>query len=118
MKNINETKRMQQLAGLIVENQEIDEAKIQIEDKVGDLYAWAGIKSKYDDKMIERYGENVVRKAEEMAPKVLEYRKKLQAIANEIKTSPEGRALLSMKFNAKRYGGDYGAAEPSVRDLF
>lgn len=114
---INEIKRMQQLAGLIVENQDIEEAKKSVEDQVGNLYAWAGIKTKYDDKMVQRYGEEVVRMAEEMAPKILEFKQKLQTIAQEIKNSPEGKILMAMKYHAKGYGGDYGATS-SIRDLF
>jgi hypothetical protein len=87
-----------------------------IEDKVADLYAYAGVRTSYDSKMIDKYGQATIQKAVEMAPKVLAYQAKLKAMANEIKTSPEGKMLLAMAKANQLYSGDSGPV--SIGDIF
>jgi len=77
------------------------------ENKVADLYAYSGIKTTYSDDMIERYGQAAVDLAIEMAPKILAFKKKLKDFAKEIKSSPEGKMLMSVAKQSRGYGGDH-----------
>ena len=99
-------------------SKKLNEAKIsKLDDKVADLYGWAGIKTKYDDDIIKRRGQNVVDRAIEMAPKVLAYRKKLKQISKDIQDSDEGKILIAMIGHARGYGGSYNQSS-NVGDLF
>jgi len=86
------------------------------EKKIADLYAYAGIRTNYDDRMVQRYGNSIVAKAIELAPKVLEFQKKLKAIAKEFKTTPEAQILFAMAQAKKGYAGDQTPA--SMGDVF
>lgn len=46
-----------------------------------DLYAYAGIKTKYSDDVIERYGQKVVDEAIKNAPKYLAFAKEVKEMA-------------------------------------
>jgi hypothetical protein len=121
--NINEIKRMQQLAGLVVENEyqesKIKEAKLsKLDDGVANLYAWAGIKTEYSDDTIKRFGKNVVNRAIEMAPKILEYKKKLKQIVKDIEDSDESKILMAMIGHGRGYAGNYGHSPANISDLF
>jgi hypothetical protein len=77
------------------------------ENKVADLYAYAGINTKYSNDMIERYGQAAVDLAIEMAPEMIKFKKKLKDFAKEIKTSPEGKMLMNVAKAGRGYGGDH-----------
>jgi hypothetical protein len=87
--------------------QSINEAKKNIENSVSDLYAFAGVKTKYDERHVERYGQEVVDKAIEMAPSILAYKKKIKEMAKEVSKSPEGKLLMKVISNSKGYGGEH-----------
>ncbi len=81
--------------------------KADIENSVADLYAYAGVKTKYDSRMVERYGQEAVDAAIEMAPAITEYKKKLKELAKEIGKSPEGKMLMKVVSANKGYGGHH-----------
>jgi len=81
--------------------------KADIENSVADLYAYAGVKTKYSNDMVERYGQEAVDTAIEMAPSITEYKKKLKEIAKEIGKSPEGKMLQKVVSAGKGYGGHH-----------
>ena len=86
----------------------VNEAKkADIENSVADLYAYAGPKTKYDERMVQRYGQDVVDKAIEMAPAIIEYQKKIKEMVKEVTKSPEGKMLMKVISNAKGYGGHH-----------
>ena len=87
-----------------------------IENKIADLYAYAGINTKYDNRMVARYGKNVVNQAIAMAPKILAYQKKVQEFAKDLKNSPEGKLLMLIAKFKKGYRGDNDFV--SVGDIF
>ena len=79
-----------------------------LENKIADLYAYAGINTKYSNDMIERYGKAAVDQAILMAPRIIEFKNKLKDIAKEIKSSPEGKMLMNVIKQSKGYGGGHG----------
>ena len=98
--------------------EQLNEAKLSsIDDKVANLYSWAGIKTKYDKDSQERFGPDVIKRAIEMAPKVIAFKKKLQKIEADIKNSDEGKILIAQVKHGRGYGGAYNA-DSSVGDLF
>ena len=102
---MNEIKRMQQIAGLLKESQ-IGEAEGDSKlNVIADLYAYRGIKSKYDDAAIERYGKNTVRIAEELAPRILAFMEEMKEVKNKIKNSSEGKMLELIVKNQLQYDG-------------
>ena len=114
---MNEFKIMQQIAGLLIES-EIKEAKGDSKlNAIADLYAYRGIKSKYDDEAIERYGKNAVRMAEELAPTILAFMKEMkEVIKDKIKNSSEGKMLGLIVKNQLQYDGARRSA--SMADVF
>jgi hypothetical protein len=113
--NINEIKRMQQLAGII------NEAKMskldELDSKVAALYAWAGVETEYDDDVASRYDQDVINRAIELAPKILAYEEKIKQIANAIRNSDEGKMLLAIRAWKGGYSGSRGSSE-DIGDLF
>ena len=102
---MNEIKRMQQIAGLLKESQ-IGEAEGDSKlNVIADLYAYRGIKSKYDDAAIESYGEDTVMMAEKLAPKILAFMEEMKEVKNKIKNSPEGKMLGLIVKNQLQYDG-------------
>lgn len=102
---MNEIKRMQQIAGLLKESQ-IGEAKGDSKlNAIADLYAYRGIKSKYDDVAVERYGKNTVKIAEELAPRILAFMEEMKEVKNKIKNSSEGKMLELIVKNQLQYDG-------------
>lgn len=102
---MNEIKRMQQIAGLLKESQ-IGEAEGDSKlNVIADLYAYRGIKSKYDDAAIESYGEDTVRMAEKLAPKILAFMEEMKEVKNKIENSPEGKMLGLIVKNKLQYDG-------------
>jgi hypothetical protein len=100
-------------------SKQLNEAKIaKLDNDVADLYAWAGIKTKYDKQSVDRYGQDVIDRAIKMAPKVLAYKKKLKQIEQDIKNSDEGKILIAIIGHGKAYGGSYFDQSSSVADLF
>lgn len=86
----------------------VNEAKkADIENSVADLYAYAGIKTKYDERMVQRYGQEAVDKAIEMAPSIIAYEKKIKEMVKEVTKSPEGKMLMKVISNSKGYGGEH-----------
>lgn len=90
------------------------------ENKVADLYAYAGISTKYSndtkERLVNHYGQDAVDLAIEMAPKILAFKKKLKDFAKEIKSSPEGKMLLNIAKQGKGYSGDH--SQVTLGDLF
>jgi hypothetical protein len=102
---MNEFKRMQQIAGLLIES-EIEEVKGDSKlNAIADLYAYRGIESKYDDEAIERYGKNTVRMAEELAPRILAFMEEMKEVKNKIENSSEGKMLGLIVKNQLQYDG-------------
>jgi hypothetical protein len=103
---MNEFQRMQQIAGLLIESQ-IGEAKGDSKSNaIADLYAYRGIKSKYDNAAIKSYGEDTVRMAEELAPTILAFMKEMkEVIKDKIKNSSEGKMLGLIVKNQLQYDG-------------
>jgi hypothetical protein len=66
-----------------------------LESKVAYLYGFAGVKTQYSDKLIERFGKKTVDLAIEMAPKIIAYETSLKKIVKEMEKSPEAKMLLS-----------------------
>ena len=88
-----------------------------IMNQVSDLYAYAGIKTSYDQSDVERYGQEVVNLSIELAPGIIQYVNKLKSISSSIKNSKEGNILLSMIDHKIEYqGGIY--ADATICDLF
>jgi len=84
---------------------------------VADLYAYAGIKSKYDADDVKRYGQDVVDMAEKMGPKVKAYQNKLKSIVKDVDNSKEGQIIKQSCYESKAYGGGgYGYAA-SINDM-
>jgi predicted hydrocarbon binding protein len=101
----NEFKRMQQIAGLLIES-EIEEVKGDSKlNLIADLYAYRGIESKYDDAAIESYGEDIVRMAEELAPRILAFMEEMKEVKNKIENSSEGKMLKLIVKNQLEYDG-------------
>ena len=99
-------------------SKKLNEAKIaKLDNKVASLYAWAGIKTKYDDDSVKRFGQAVIDRAIEMAPKVSAYRKKLKQISKDIQDSDEGKILIAMIGHGRGYGGSHNTSS-NVGDLF
>jgi hypothetical protein len=124
MKGLNkkEAIRMNRLAGLITEGQEkqLNEAQLsKLEQGVAELYAYTSIDPNYnyDEKIVRKFGQDVVDAALKMAPKVLAYKKKLKQMAKEIESSDEGKILLAMVSQSKGYGGSHNT-DSSIGDLF
>ena len=67
-----------------------------LETRVIDLYANDGIRTQYDDSMIQKFGQDVVDKAVEMAPKLLAYETKLKGIIQQLEKSPEVEMLTKI----------------------
>ena len=102
---MNEFQRMQQIAGLLKESQ-IGEAKGDSKSNaIADLYAYRGIKSKYDNAAIKSYGEDTVRMAEELAPTILAFMKEMKEVKNKIENSSEGKMLRLVVKNQLEYDG-------------
>ena len=95
----------------------INEGKQNIENRVADLYAYTGAKTKYDERTVERYGQEVVDKAIEMAPSILAYQKKIKEMVKEVSKSPEGKFLMKVIEQARGYEGSYNT-RVTVGDLF
>ena len=95
VKNINQMKESQ------IGEAEGD-SKLNI---IADLYAYRGIKSKYDDAAIESYGEDTVRMAEKLAPKILAFMEEMKEVKNKIENSPEGKMLGLIVKNQLQYDG-------------
>ena len=128
-------KQLEEITGLItdladayaeerIDSQRMEERVIneafkiaKLDDNVASLYAWAGIKTKYDDDIIKRRGQKIVDRAVEMAPRVLEYQKELKQMKKDIEGSEEGKILIAMIGHAKGYGGSYNTSS-FVGDLF
>lgn len=99
----------------------VNEAKkANVENSVADLYAYAGINTKYDERMVERYGQEAVDKAIEMAPSLLAYKKKIKEMAKEVSKSPEGKMLMKVVSNARGYGGEHytGVTAGELFDIY
>ena len=113
----NEFKKMQKLAGLLAES-EMDEAKGNSKlNAVADLYAYmGGIRSKYSQGAIDRYGKDTVKMAEEMAPRLLAFIKEMKEVKNNLKKSPEGKMLELIVQNQLDYSGARKSA--SMADVF
>jgi hypothetical protein len=132
---VTDKKKLEELTDLItdlndayaeerIDSQKMEERVIneafkiaKLDDSVASLYAWAGIKTKYDDDIIKRRGQKVVDRAVEMAPRVLEYQKELKQMKKDIEASEEGKILIAMIGHAKGYGGSYNTSS-FVGDLF
>jgi hypothetical protein len=95
----------------------VNEASIsKLEKSVADLYAWGGIKTKYDAQATKKYGQEVIDAAIKMAPKVLAYEKKIKQMAKDIQDSKEGQILIAKNGYSNQLGG--GRGNSSVADLF
>jgi predicted hydrocarbon binding protein len=102
-------KAIEKIASIINENikqSQIGEAKGDSKlNAIADLYAYRGIKSKYDDEAIERYGKNAVRMAEELAPRILAFMEEMKEVKNKIENSSEGKMLKLIVKNQLEYDG-------------
>jgi hypothetical protein len=112
---------IKKISSIINENikqSQIGEAKGDSKlNAIADLYAYRGIKSKYDDEAIERYGKNAVRMAEELAPTILAFMKEMkEVIKDKIKNSSEGKMLGLIVKNQLQYDGARRSA--SMADVF
>jgi 23S rRNA A1618 N6-methylase RlmF len=109
---------MIRLKDILVEGKEnLNEAKLsKLDDGVANLYAYSGIKTKYSDKNIERFGQDVVDKAIKMAPKLIAYKKKLKQIVKDVEGSDEAKILMAMIGHHRGYGGS--SEQASISDLF
>jgi hypothetical protein len=88
-------------------------------NQIGDLYGYAGIQTSYDGSEfgMSRYSPEVLKTAGELAPKIIEYRKKLKSMVDQIMSTDEARILIAMKgASAARAGGGYG--EKPINQLF
>ena len=74
-------------------------------------------KKKYGERTVERYGQDVVDRAIELAPKILAFKKKIKAFAKEIENSDEGQMLMAVMSSARGYGGERNTSS-NVGDLF
>ena len=66
-----------------------------LDDKVAYLYGFAGVKTQYSDKLIERFGKKIIDLAIQMAPNIIAYETSLKKIVKEMEKSPEAKMLLS-----------------------
>jgi|688.fasta_scaffold1170377_2 hypothetical protein len=83
-----------------------------LEDKVAYLYGFAGVKTQYSDRVIEKFGKKTVDLAIQMAPKLIAYETSLKKIVKEMEKSPEAKMLL----NAMEAMGD-GRSSTTLGDL-
>lgn len=91
---------MKKLKDLIKPKPIINEAvSPKIIEQVGDLYAWAGVKSDYGDKrrkeLVNRYSKEAVDYAEKMADKVNAYQKELKSTLQKMDKDPEMKLLIA-----------------------
>lgn len=63
------------------------------------LYNEAGIKTKYTQKHIDKYGDKVVDGAIKMTPKILDLKKKMKSFANDVAGSEEGKLLIKLMYD-------------------
>jgi DNA repair ATPase RecN len=101
---------IKKIASIINENikqSQMGEAKGDSKSNaIADLYAYRGIKSKYDNAAIESYGEDTVKMAEELAPTILAFMKEMkEVIKDKIKNSSEGKMLGLIVKNQLQYDG-------------
>lgn len=88
----------------------------KLEDKVADLYAYSGIKTKYEDKTVERYGQKTVDMAIQMAPEMIKFKKELTNTLKSMMKSPEGKMLIAIKLAGRGYSGNH-SKDISIYDL-
>ena len=88
----------------------------ETEERVGNLYRYGGIKTKYGSSISSMYPQEVVDTAEQMAPRCLALKKKIEQFKKQIENSQEGRLLLGKKGAELGYTGTFKKA--SVKDLF
>jgi hypothetical protein len=75
-------------------------------DKVADLFAYSGTDtSRYDNKIIDRYGEDVVNAAKKMAPQIEEFEKKAASFLQKIKSDKTYPIYLEMINAEDAYAG-------------
>ena len=78
----------------------------ELEDKVAYLYGFAGVKTQYSDKIVERFGKKTVNLATQMAPKILAYETSLKKMVKEMENSPEAKMLLGAMEAFNGFTGD------------
>jgi hypothetical protein len=108
--------RFQFLAGVINEN-ELNSSS-ELAKRVGQLYGTHQIKTEYDEKIVEKWGQDVVNAAIEWGPKILAYKNKLKSIADEVENSTEGKILLALLSTEKYYSSNSGNTDVHVSSLF
>jgi len=120
---LNEVRKLQKVAGILKESEyqesQLEEAELSnLDNGVAQLYAYTKIDPNYDydERIVRKFGQDVVDRAIELAPKVLAYQEKLKQIADEIKSSEEGKILLAMILHRRGYGGS--PEESNIGDLF
>lgn len=72
-----------------------------IEKSILDLYGYTGVKTKYDDSIVEKYGQEVVDAAIKNAPKYLAFMKEVKKLAENPLAKDFGKIASS---NASYYG--------------
>jgi hypothetical protein len=116
MKNALTEARFQFLAGIINENE--SKQSSELVKRVGQLYGTHFIKTEYDEKIVKKWGQDVVDAAIEWGPKVLAYKNKLKSIADEVKNSTEGKILLALLATERYYSSNSGDTDVHVSNLF
>jgi len=86
-----------------------------LESKVADLYAWAGVKTQYSDDLVKRYGQDTVDLATQMAPKIKSAEAKMKALINKLNQDPDVKILLLALGQSNAYGG--GRSRVTLGDL-
>ena len=81
-----------------------------LDKKVADLYGYAGVKTQYSGKVVERYGKKTIDLAIQMAPKIIAYETSLKKIVKQMENSAEAKMLLGAMDAATEYGGGYKKA--------
>jgi hypothetical protein len=81
-----------------------------LDEKVADLYGYAGVKTQYSDFVTKRYDKKTIDLAIQMAPKIIAYQTSLKKIAKQMENSTEAKILLAAMNSATEYGGGYGKA--------
>ena len=86
-----------------------------LESKVADLYAYAGVKTQYSDDLVKRYGQDTIDLAIQMAPKIKSAEAKMKALVKKLSQDPDVRILLLALGEANAYGG--GRSRVTLGDL-
>jgi len=76
-------------------------------ERVADLFAYCGTNVEYyDERTVQRYGQDIVDKAKELATEVKKFEEDTRAMFKQIKSSPIYPLYIEMINSSKSYSGN------------